>query len=197
MPRPDGSAERRRELLPAVARAFAELGYRRATTAELARRCEVQETILYRLWPDKKAMFLEAIEHVFAASERTWGQLLASGGDRRGAARRLLEHEAGHHGEHHLYRIVFAGLSEADDPQVRAALRRIYLAFQRFVRERLAEHAPARRAGPRLDPGLVAWGLVGLGTIANVGRELGVPDARARRRLFTTLGRQMLDLGAG
>lgn len=197
MPRPDGSAERRRELLPAVARAFAELGYRRTTTAELARRCGVQETILYRLWPDKKAMFLQAIEHVFANSVRTWEGLLAAGADRRGAARRLLEHEAGHHGEQHLYRIVFAGLSEADDAEVRAALRRMYLGFQRFVRARLAEHAPARRGGPRADPGQVAWALVGLGTMANVGRELGVLDARARRRLFTGLGRTLLDLGAG
>ena len=64
MPRPNRTAERRRELIPVIARAFTELGYRRSTTAELARRCEVQENILYRLWPDKRAMFIAAIEHM-------------------------------------------------------------------------------------------------------------------------------------
>ena len=49
MPRPSKADERRRELLPLVAEAFSELGYRRATTAELAARCGVQENILYRL----------------------------------------------------------------------------------------------------------------------------------------------------
>lgn len=43
MPRPSRLPEKRRELLPTVARAFAELGYRRATTAELARRCGVPD----------------------------------------------------------------------------------------------------------------------------------------------------------
>lgn len=192
MPRPDRSAERRRELLPAVAATFAEQGYRRATTAELARRCGVQETILYRLWPDKKAMFLDAIEHVFSASATAWDGLLGEG-----AAERLLEHEARHHGEQHLYRIVFAGLSETDDPDVRAALRRMYRSFHRFVRARLVEHAPGRRAPRGADPAQVAWALIGLGTMANVGRELGVLDARARKRLFSELGRTLLDLGAG
>ena len=56
MPRVSRLAEKRRELLPIVARAFADLGYRRTTTAALAGSCGVQENILYRLWPDKKAM---------------------------------------------------------------------------------------------------------------------------------------------
>src|SRR5262249_56740909 len=37
-PRPDRSHERRTELLPRIAGAFAELGFRRTTTAELAER---------------------------------------------------------------------------------------------------------------------------------------------------------------
>ena len=65
MPRPNHSAQRRRELTPIVARTFAELGFRRTTTAELARRCGVRENVLYRLWPDKKAMFIAAIEYVY------------------------------------------------------------------------------------------------------------------------------------
>lgn len=195
MPRPDRSLERRSELRPALAQAFAELGYRRATTAELARRCGTQETVLYRLWPDKKAMFLAAIEHVLEHSERVWEALLAGSTDRRRAAARLLEHEAEHHGERQLHRIVFAGLSETDDPDVRAALRRMYRGFHRFIKERWAEHVPAQRTAARVDGELVAWALIGLGTIASIGREVGAVDRGARRELFTVLGARLLDLG--
>jgi len=72
MARPSRIAEKRRELLPIVARAFSELGYRRATTAELARRCGVRENILYRIWADKKAMFIEAISYVYELAAGIW-----------------------------------------------------------------------------------------------------------------------------
>ena len=76
MPRRNQTNEKRRELLPIVARAFAERGYRRTTTAELAERCGVQENILYRLWPDKKAMFIAAIGYVYDLSVAIWSRLL-------------------------------------------------------------------------------------------------------------------------
>src|SRR5262245_59532483 len=118
MARPNRSAQRRAELLPEIALVFAELGYRRTTTAELAARCRTQEVVLYRLWPDKRAMFIAVIDYVYESSRVAWEQLLAAS-DERSAAERLLEYEATHHGETGLYRIVFAGLSEADDPQVK------------------------------------------------------------------------------
>src|SRR4051794_39989411 len=121
MARPSQSAQKKKELLPVVARAFAELGYRRTTTADLARRCGVRENILYRLWPDKKTMFVAAIDYVFDLSVETWANLLDRPPRRQSTARRLLEHEATHHGELGLYRIIFAGLSETDDPEIRAA----------------------------------------------------------------------------
>src|SRR5262249_6236625 len=110
MPRPSQIDTKRRELLPILAQAFAELGYRRATTAELAARCGVQENILYRLFADKRRMFIGAIGFVYDNSMRVWQRLLAEGGDRAaGPARALLDYESKHHGELGLYRIVFAG----------------------------------------------------------------------------------------
>src|SRR5512147_3231791 len=103
MPRTSQLTEKRRELLPIVARAFAELGYRRTTTAELARRCEVRENILYRLWPDKKAMFIASIDYVFELSSSIWDKLQDDGSGKATDAERLLEYEARHHGEFGLY----------------------------------------------------------------------------------------------
>ena len=96
MPRPDQSVERRCEFIPVLAHAFAELGYRRATTAELAKRCGVRENILYRLWPDKRGMFVAALDHVYQSSERTWDELLASASGTGSPAERILEYESSH-----------------------------------------------------------------------------------------------------
>lgn len=180
--------ERRAELVPLLARAFAELGYRRATTAELARRCGVREPILYRLWPDKQAMFVAAIEHVYDASVQSWQALIdASGPD--SAAERVLAYEADHHGEYGLYRLLFSGLSECDDPHVGQALQRTYARFARFLESQVAAH----RAGDAEQVGLppaaaAAWAFVGLGTAANIGRELGLLTAAQRAALFRALG---------
>src|SRR5262249_27534169 len=119
MPRINQAEERRMQLLPILARTFAELGYRRTTTAELAKRCGVRENILYRLWRDKKAMFVASIEFVYALSADTWRRLLRSEPDPRLAAKRLLQYESQHHGETGLQRLVFTGLGETNDPEIR------------------------------------------------------------------------------
>lgn len=192
MPRPNKTVEKRRELLPVVARAFAELGFRRTTTAELARRCGVRENILYRLWPDKKAMFIAAIGHVYDQSVAIWARLLARQ-EQATAAERLLAYESQHHGEFGHYRIVFAGLNETDDPDIRAALADMYRRFQRFVEEQIAGHRSqrGRQAAPAAHT--AAWAVVGLGTVANIARELELVSDAERSRLFSTVGRLLLE----
>jgi AcrR family transcriptional regulator len=187
-PRPNRSLERRRELLPKIALAFAQLGYRRTTTAELAQRCGAQEVVLYRLWPDKKAMFIAAIDHVFDASTLAWEKLM-SADDEKSVAERLLAYEATHHGEMGLYRIIFAGLSEADDPQVRTALARMYQRYHEFIVRRLAEH---RADGGSPEAALAAWALIGMGTMGSIGRELGFLTPADRRRLWEEIGPLLL-----
>lgn len=192
MPRPNQTQQKRRDLLPIVARAFAELGYRRVTTAELAARCDVRENILYRLWPDKKAMFIAAIEYVYDMSAATWGRLLAESGSTNGAAARLLDYESHHHGEFGHYRIIFAGLSETDDPDIRKALRHVYGQFHTFVRAQIEGNRRAGKAGKHPDPALAAWAFVGLGTVANICRELGLLSDRDRKALMADIGQLML-----
>lgn len=194
MPRTDRSNERRAELLPIVAGAFAELGYRRTTTAELAHRCGVQETILYRLWPDKKAMFLAAIGHVFDISMAIWNES-ASAADDASPAEQVLAYEAEHHGELGLYRILFAGLNEFDDPEIREALRATYLRFHRWIEERIVEHrGRAPSAGPYpVEADDAAWAAVALGTIINIGRDLDLLNSKDRAHLLDRVGRLLLD----
>jgi AcrR family transcriptional regulator len=192
LPRPSQSEARRKKLIPVIARTFAEFGYRRTTTAELARRCGVRENILYRLWPDKKAMFIATIDYVYELSDEVWAELL---GDRRAnstSAERLLEYEAQHHGEFGLYRVIFAGLSETDDREISEALKRIYNLFHRFIARQIAAHRDQLGKSVELDPELAAWAFIGLGTVANIGLELRLLGGEARVRFIGEVGRQLL-----
>ncbi|MGE3173685.1 MAG: TetR/AcrR family transcriptional regulator [Planctomycetota bacterium] len=199
MARKNRSDERRAELIRVVAATFAELGYRRATTAVLAERCGLQEAALYRLWPDKRAMFVAAIGFVGDNSERIWREQAERHADGGSGAERVVAYEARHLGEFGLYRILFAGLSETDDPEIAEALRRTYTRMLEFIGAEVRDHRAARAgAGSRGSaalppaPDLTAWALLGLGTATNVGRELGLLGDRARRQLFESIGRQLL-----
>jgi len=189
-----GDAKR---MLPLVARAFAELGYRRATTAALARRCGVRENVLYRAWPSKKAMFLAAIDHVWQRSMQVWGRLVAESGARGAdAARLILKYESTHHGETGLYKVIFAGLTEAHDPHVAVALRRMYGSFHQFITGQVAairRDLPASTSKTNPTDELRAWGVLGVATVANIDRELKLFGPRERALLFTQLMRLLID----
>ncbi len=188
MPRVNRSSERRADVLPALARTFSELGYRRATTAQLAARCGLTEVALYRIFADKRAMFLAAIEYVYDTSMIAWEKLLVATDD-RSPAERLLEHESVHHGEFGLYRLVFAGLSETDDQEIRDALARMYRRYFEFVARRIDEH---RRGAAGPDCAAAAWALIGMGTMSSIGKELGTINAAERRHLWTQAGAALL-----
>ena len=192
MARPNQSAEKRDELLPIVARTFAEHGYRRTTTAELARQCGVRENVLYRLWPDKKTMFIAAIEYVYELSAATWEKLLDDSGDGQTAAERLLAYESQHHGEFGHYRIIFAGLSETDDPEVRTALAAMYRRYHSFIQRRIDAHRQQTGGDDRPEAALAAWAVIGLATVANIGRELDLLNDGHRRRFMGEVGRGLL-----
>ena len=191
MARPSQLSQKRKDLVPVLAHAFAELGYRRLTTAELARRCGMRENVLYRLWPDKKAMFMAAIEYVYDLSAATWRKLLSEAPDPKTSASILLAYEAGHHGEFGLYRIVFAGLSETDDPDIRAALAHMYAQFQAFIRELVNAHRGEGAGSPDAD--VAAWAMIGLGTVSNITRELRLMNETGRTKMMQQAGHCLLD----
>ena len=193
MPRPSQADERRKRLLPIVARTFADFGYRRTTTAELAKRCKVRENILYRLWRDKKAMFVASIEFVYALSADTWQGLLAEGDDGQRPAERLLQYESRHHGESGLQRLVFAGLNETDDPAIRKALGTMYRRFHRFIGEQISAYRGDHRRARRPDAALSAWAVIGLGTLASIVQELGLLQPGRRKRFIADVGRVLIE----
>jgi AcrR family transcriptional regulator len=168
------------------------LGYRRATTAELAKRCGVRENILYRLWEDKKAMFLAAIDDIFERRAGQWAELAADCPGPEQIRERLVAFEAKHQGEFGFYRVVFTALTESDDADIRATLERMYRSFHQLIKRQIEA---GRNAGTRstLSADAAAWALVGLATISNIGRELKLMPPRRRERLFADVAKHLID----
>lgn len=191
MSRPSQIEEKRKELLPIVAQAFSELGYRRATIAEIAYRCDVQENILYRLWQDKKAIFIAAIHHVYDSTIQVWTEQ-ASRKSHSFSITDVLEYESDHLGEFGHYRILFTALGETDDQEIGEALTKAYRGFYNFIRDKLEEQSEKSPGSGSGDPAIAAWALMGLGTISTIGRELELMSPRVRKRLLKEGGKWLV-----
>lgn len=98
-----------------------------------------------------------------------------------------------YHGESGLQRLVFAGLSETDDPTIRAALGAMYRRFHRFIREQISSYRREGRQAARPDVTLSAWAIIGLGTLSNIVQELDLLGRTQRRRFIGEVGQLLID----
>ena len=192
MPRPSQIDEQRKRLLPIVCEVFSELGYHRTTTAELARRCGVRENILYRLWQDKKAMFLAAIDDIFRSRAERWGEILAERPTPEEASAALVAYEAKHQGEFGFYRVVFTALVEAQDPEIREAITGMYLRFHDLIQQLVDTSRKGEKQSPGLGADETAWAMIGLATVSNIIRELGLLRARQREAMFVATAESLI-----
>ena len=192
MARPSQIDEQRKRLLPLVCQVFSELGYHRTTTAELAQRCGVRENILYRLWRDKKAMFLAAIADIFQTRSKRWGEILAERPTPEQAAEALVAYEATHQGEFGFYRVVFTALVEADDPEIREAITDMYRRFHERIRKLIDRSGQGDKKSRGLSAEATAWALIGLATVSNIIRELDLLRPRQREDVFATIAKHLV-----
>lgn len=194
MPRSSKSEERRRKILPLLAAAFGNLGYRRATTAELASRCDVQENTLYRLWPDKKAMFLAALDFLVLRRMDKWKAEIEKTHTDESHAARLIELTGKDLGENGLYRIIFAAFNETDDPDIKHALQRLYRRYHKRIEEEIVRHRKLSGARKAAEDEDTAWALIALVAFMNIALDLELMNGRKRQQLFSTIAIQLLNV---
>lgn len=194
MPRPQKSEERRRELLPVLAAVFSELGYRRATTAELAERCKVRENILYRLWPDKKAMFLAVLDYLFQRRMDKWKTEIDKAASNESSIIRLVELTSKDLGEHGLYRVIFTALNETEDVDVKLALQRLYRQYHERLDSELRKHRQLSGVSTATKCGDLAWALIGLVSFMNIVLDLDLMDAKERKRMFAEMAFKLIEV---
>lgn len=188
------SADQKRErFLPKISQCFAENGFRGTTTAKLAQVCEVRENVLYRIWPSKKEMFLDCIEHIYELTMELWEEL-PEPTDGRTRAEMILLYQAEDHGLLRYYRLVFAGLLE-DDPDIRKALRKLYRQFQAFITQTTEEHRQQKDVSETLNSDTSAWALMGLAAMVDIQRELRILTSAEREKFMIEAGTEILESG--
>ena len=184
--------EKRESLLPLLSAKFAEVGFRRATTAQLAKSCGVQETILYRLWPGKKEMFVDSIDYITENLISVWQNEAGKYQSPAESLKNLLNYESEHFGELGNYIIIFSGLNDADDPDIKGALSRMYFRIHSFLVELITKYRVAAGKSDNIDVAMQVWSLIGLGTMITITKRLGLLSDADRQRLMNQMGGFML-----
>lgn len=82
----------------------------------------------------------------------------------------------------------FAGLSACDDPEIRSELNAMYQHMHGFISGLLKQQASVT------DPALAAWALIGLGTVSNIAREVGLFPLATQRKLMSRVGGSLAGL---
>ena len=197
MPRPPKSEDRRRELLPVFAVAFSELGYRRATTAELAERCKVQENILYRLWPDKKTIFIAALDYLFQRRMDKWKKELDKASSTTSRIVRLVELTSKDLGENDLYRVIFTALNETDNVEIKLAMQRLYRRYHVSLDAELVTYRKLSGTTTPSECGDLAWALISLVSFMNIALDLELMDSKERKRFFSAMAFKLIEGSQG
>jgi AcrR family transcriptional regulator len=128
------AAKRREQLLDRAATLFAERGYARATTAELAKAAGVTEPIIYRHFDSKRDLFIALIERTGRETIERWEADLAGASDPAERLRRLLgDNPMVKPGAENAYRVILQAIAEVDDPAIHEALKGHIQRLHEFV----------------------------------------------------------------
>ncbi|MCS7275862.1 MAG: TetR/AcrR family transcriptional regulator [Dehalococcoidia bacterium] len=169
--------ERYRQLLDIATKVFADLGYSRAGTADIARAAGVAEPTIYRHFPSKRDLFLTSVRRAWEQIFDGWHDAAQQAADPlsalRGIVQRLLQQLRESPEAAILH---FRSIHEADDPEVRQLAQDIYRQGHSFVLD-LYRQAQARgQLAPGADPEALAGLFMGLLFLYIVAQMLGLWD---------------------
>jgi AcrR family transcriptional regulator len=157
------SDERRRAVVAAAIDCFAQKGFYGTTTHEIAGRVGISQPYLYRLYPNKEALFAAAVDHVSVLMTET----LAAHSPASGGAGTALEAARGAYAalvaDRTILRFLMHANCAAGEPQVGQAVRRCYAKQVDTVRQLLGDDDAVRH-----------W--FGAGMLDNVVAVLGLAD---------------------
>lgn len=185
--------ERYRQLLDIATKVFANLGYSRAGTADIARAAGVAEPTIYRHFPSKRDLFITAVRRSWEQIFGDWQQVAQQATDPLSALRALNQSIVSHLKEQpELAVLHFRAVHEADDPEVRGLARDIYRQAYDFILG-LYRQAQARGQLPAgADVEALAGAFMGLFFLYVVIQMLDLwglfPPQRLEAMLKTVLG---------
>jgi AcrR family transcriptional regulator len=154
-------ADRRRQLIDHAKQLFAAHGYQNTTTERIAAAAGVSEPVLYRHFENKRALFLEVLRDVRAATLNRWHAETAGLSDPlaklHAIADMYLDTTRAYAVE---FRIMHRALIESDDGEVAALLRSFYLDSEALLTQVIAEGQQSGVFRRSLDPRVGAWEMI-------------------------------------
>ncbi|MFI9842957.1 TetR/AcrR family transcriptional regulator [Nonomuraea sp. NPDC051941] len=157
------SDERRLAIMAAAIDRFAQKGFYGTTTHEIADRVGISQPYLYRLYPNKEALFAAAVDHVSVVMNET----LVAHSSASGGAEAALDAARGAYAalvsDRTILRFLMHANCAAGEPLVGQAVRRCYAKQVDTVRQLLGDDDAVRH-----------W--FGAGMLDNVVAVLGLAD---------------------
>jgi AcrR family transcriptional regulator len=171
-----GKAERKRQLLGHAKHLFVTLGYHATTTEKIAAAAGVTEPVLYRHFDSKKALFLEVLEEVRAATLDRWKTETTVLTDPLAKLHAIADMYLGSARLHAVeFRIMHRALVETDDEEIVTLLRAFYLDSETLLAGIIAEGQQSGVFRRSLDPRVGAWELIRTALGYTLTLPLGVP----------------------
>ena len=170
------AAKRREQLLDTATELFAERGYSKTTTAQLAKAAGVTEPIIYRHFESKRELFIALIDRTGENTIHTWERDLANASNPAERLRTLIGTNpmVTDQGQG-VYRVIVQAMTEIDDEQIRIALQRHMAALHEFIAGEVVKAQEAGQVSDRLSPEITGWLLMHLGLGYGILAPVGVP----------------------
>ena len=173
------AAKRREQLLHTATKLFAEQGYARTTTAQLAKAAGVTEPIIYRHFDSKRDLFVALVEQTGQRTLEIWKKSLASATDPADRLRTLLgqnpmislgDEEA------NAYRVVLQSITEIEDAEIYRAIDEHFHALHSFMAEEVQRAQDAGQVALRFSAEMIAWMLIDVALGYGVLQAMGVRE---------------------
>lgn len=170
------AAARREQLLDCAADLFAEQGYARATTAQLAKSAGVTEPIIYRHFKSKRDLFVALIERTGRRTLDQWERDLKGATDPADRLRRLIGDNPMVSDEgRDAYRVFLQAISEVDDEKIQQAISRHIGSVHEFLTAELKKAQDAHRVTTKYTPEMLAWLMINIGMGYGVLTAMHIP----------------------
>ena len=178
------AAKRRRMIIESARDVFATQGYARVGTADLAKAAGISEPALYRHFAGKKELFLETIKSTAPRLLNIWENISVDYEDPIETLRAIGVYYYDHLESHQKnMKLQWRALSEADDPEIKQALRENFDRFVTFFADTLEEGKRRGAVRPDVDSRMVAWRYLAQGMMMDLMHMLGFDDELSRGRV--------------